>query len=377
VIPFANLAKQHARLRDELAPVVADVLASGEFVLGPHVARFEAAFARYTGAAHAIGVNSGTSALHLALLAAGVGAGDEVIVPAFSFAATAAAVGYTGARPAFVDIDPATFTIDPALIEAAISPRTRAIVPVHLYGHPAAMDAILAIARDRDLRVIEDAAQAHGASWRGRHAGTLGDAGCFSFYPSKNLGAAGEGGMVVTGRAEWAERIRALRNWGSDPLSPATAGFNYRMDAVQAAILRVKLGHLDAWNEARRAHAAAYDAALAGTGLRPHAPSPEVRHARHIYVVRSGGRDALRQSLRQAGIESRVHYPVPLHLLDAWRALGHRAGSYPHAERAAREVVSIPVHPELEPHEVECIAATLGALAGRRRREPRGVASTP
>jgi dTDP-4-amino-4,6-dideoxygalactose transaminase len=377
VIPFANLAKQHARLRDELAPVVADVLASGEFVLGPQVARFEGAFARYCGAAHAIGVNSGTSALHLALLAAGTGPGDEVIVPAFSFAATAAAVGYCGATPVFVDIEPRTFAIDPARIDAAISARTRAIVPVHLYGHPAPMDAILAIARARGIRVVEDAAQAHGAAWLGRHAGTLGDAGCFSFYPSKNLGAAGEGGMVLTAHAEWAERIRALRNWGSDPRSPGTAGFNYRMEAMQAAILGVKLGHLDAWNETRRAHAATYDAALAGAGLAPRTVSPSVRHATHIYALRSADRDALRRELGKAGIETRLHYPVPLHRLEAWRRLGHRDGDFPQAERAAREVVSIPVHPELEPAEVERIAAALRSLAGGRVLDAQGAAATP
>ena len=377
MIPFANLAKQHRRLHGEIAPVVAAVLASGEFVLGPQVARFEAAFAQYCGAAHAVGVNSGTSALHLALLAAGVGRGDEVIVPAFSFAATAAAVGYIGARPVFVDIDPDTYTIDPTRSEEAISPRTRAIVPVHLYGHPAAMDAILAVARDRDIRVVEDAAQAHGAAWLERRVGTLGDAGCFSFYPSKNLGAAGEGGMVVTTHRDWDDRIRALRNWGADARSPQTPGFNYRMDALQAAILNVKLAHLDAWNDTRRAHAATYDAALVGTGLAPPRTSPSMRHARHIYVVRSRDRDALRRALHEAGVESRVHYPVPLHRLEAWRPLGHREGDFPQAERAAREVVSIPIHPELEAADVEHIAATLRSLAGGRVRAVLGATIAP
>lgn len=363
MIPFADLAKQHARLAGEIRPAIESVLASGEFVLGPHVAAFERAFASHCGAAHAVGVNSGTSALHLALLAAGVGPKDEVIVPAFTFAATAAAVGYAGARPVFVDIDPASFTIDPARIEAAMSPRTRAIVPVHLYGHPADMDAILAVACGRGVPVIEDAAQAHGARWLGRHAGTVGDAGCFSFYPSKNLGAAGEGGIVVTGRTDWAARMRSMRNWGADPDRPQTPGFNYRMEALQGAILGVKLPRLEAWNEQRRANAAHYDAALTGTGLLARGSSPSVRHACHLYVVRSRDRDALRRSMREAGIETRVHYPVPLHRLDAWRALGYREGDFPHAERAAREVVSIPVHPELEPSDVQHVAATLRSLA--------------
>lgn len=372
MIAFADLAKQHARLAGELRPALDSVFASGEFVLGPHVAAFERAFARYCGATHAIAVNSGTSALHLALLAASVGPGDEVVVPAFTFRATAAAIGYTGARPVFVDIDPDSFTIDPSRIEAALTPRTRAIVPVHLYGHPAAMDAIVALARDRNLRVIEDAAQAHGAARLGRHAGTFGDAGCFSFYPSKNLGAAGEGGMVVTDRADWAERIRNLRNWGVDRERPQTPGFNCRMDALQGAILGVKLGHLDAWNERRRANAARYDAAIAGSTLVARRPSPSLRHACHIYVVRASDREAFRRSLDDVGIETRVHYPVALHQLEAWRSPGCRDGDFPHAERAAREVVSIPVHPELEPDEVDRIAAALHRLAQGAMRERAG-----
>lgn len=363
MIAFADLAKQQARLADELGPAIASVLASGEFVLGPRVDAFEQAFARYCGAAHAIAVSSGTSALHLALLAAGLGPGDEAIVPAFTFRATAAAIGYTGARPVFVDIDPGTFTIDPSRIEAAMTPRTRAIVPVHLYGHPASMDRILALARDRGVCVVEDAAQAHGAAWHGRHAGTLGDAGCFSFYPSKNLGAAGEGGIVVTGRADWAARIRAMRDWGVDPQRPESPGFNYRMHALQGAILGVKLAHLDAWNEQRRANAARYDTAIAGSTLLARRPSPSVRHACHIYAVRASDREAFRRSLADAGIETRVHYPAALHQLESWRSLGYREGDFPHAERAAREVVSIPVHPELEPGEVDRIVAALRRLA--------------
>jgi dTDP-4-amino-4,6-dideoxygalactose transaminase len=304
--------------------------------------------------------------LHLALLAAGVERGDEVIVPAFSFTATAAAVGYTGARPVFVDIDPDTFTIDPKRIEAAISPRTRAIVPVHLYGHPAAMDAILAVARDRDLRVVEDAAQAHGAAWLDRRVGTLGDAGCFSFYPSKNLGAAGEGGMVVTSHRDWADRIRALRNWGTDARLPDTPGFNCRMDALQAAILGVKLAHLDAWNHTRRAprggvrRRAGRDRPVAAENL-------AVGPARAPPLCRAQPRPrraATCVARRRRRIAGALPGAPPSHGRVAIARSSR--GRLPQAERAAREVVSIPIHPELEPADVEHIAATLRSLAGGR-----------
>jgi dTDP-4-amino-4,6-dideoxygalactose transaminase len=364
MIPFADLPRQHARLRGELEPAIADVLTSGQFVLGPRVAAFEAAFAAYCGAAEGIGVSSGTSALHLALLAAGVGPGDDVITTAFTFTATAAAIAYTGARPVLVDIEPGSFTIAAAGIEAAITPRTRAILPVHLYGQPADMDPILDVARRHGLAVIEDAAQAHGAQYKGRRAGSLGDAGCFSFYPSKNLGACGEAGMVVTSEAGWARRIRALRDWGEGAqYQHESRGFNHRMEAIQGAVLGVKLPHLDGWTAARRANAARYDAAIQATGLTAPAAHPWARHVYHIYAVRARNRAAVQDELRRRGVETRVHYPTPIHLLLAWADLGHRAGDFPHAERAAREVLSIPVHPELEAADVEAVATALRAVA--------------
>jgi dTDP-4-amino-4,6-dideoxygalactose transaminase len=363
VITFANLARQHALLRDDIDAAIGDVLASGAFILGPRVAEFETAFAAYCGAGHGIAVNSGTSALHLALLAAGIGSGDEVITTAFTFVATVAAIGYAGARPVLVDIDPETFTSDVRRIEAAITPRTRAILPVHLYGHPADMAPILDIARRRGLVVIEDAAQAHGAQCDGRRVGGLGDAGCFSFYPSKNLGACGEGGMMVTSNPEMARSARLLRDWGREGDGHAVKGFNFRMDAIQGAILGVKLRHLDAWNAARRGHAARYDAALAGTGMHAGRSMPWARHAYHVYALRSQRRAAVAQQFRQLGIETRVHYPTPVHLTDAWSDLGYGGDDFPEAQRAAREVLSIPVHPELTAAEVEQVAAALRRVA--------------
>lgn len=360
MIPFADLVTQHARLWPELQPAIAGVVARGEFVLGPAVAEFEAAFASYCDAPHAIGVNSGTSALQLALLAAGVGPGDEVITTAYSFVATVAAIAYTGARPVLVDIRPDSHTIDPARLEAAITPRTRAIVPVHLYGHPADLDPILSLAKARGLAVIEDAAQAHGARYRGRRVGGIGDAGCFSFYPSKNLGACGEGGLVVTRNAAWARTIRMLRDWGQEePYRHRVKGFNYRMDGIQGAVLAVKLRHLDAWNATRRANAACYDAAAAGPALAAPRPAAWAEPVYHIYALRARQRDAAREEFRRRGIETRVHYPAPIHLLEAWRDLGHRRGDFPLAERAAGQVLSVPVHPELSPAQRDTIAQAI------------------
>jgi dTDP-4-amino-4,6-dideoxygalactose transaminase len=364
VIPFADLVTQHARMRSELEPVIAEVMFGCEFVLGRRVAGFEDAFAAYSGAAHGIGVNSGTSALHLALLAAGVGPGDEVITTAFTFVATVAAIGYTGARPVLVDIDPETLTLDVRQIEAAVTPRTRAIVPVHLYGHPADMDPILAVAGRNGLAVIEDAAQAHGAEYRGRRVGSLGDAGCFSFYPSKNLGAPGEAGMVVTNRPDWASRLRRLRDWGqAGPYRHVERGFNYRMAGIQGAVLGVKLRHLDAWTESRRAHAARYDAEVSGPDLKPIPVRPWARHVYHIYAVRARHRDLVAEAFHRRGVETRVHYPSPIHLVDAWTDLGYPAGSFPQAERAAREVLSLPVHPELTAEQVATVAATIREIS--------------
>jgi dTDP-4-amino-4,6-dideoxygalactose transaminase len=364
VIPFADLVAQHAAIRDELEPVIAEVMFGCDFVLGRRVAEFESAFAAYCGADHGIGVNSGTSALHLALLAAGVGAGDEVITTAFTFVATVAAIGYTGARPVLVDIDPETLNLDVNRVEAAITTKTRAVVPVHLYGQPADMDPLLDLAARHGLAMIEDAAQAHGAEYRGRRVGSLGDAGCFSFYPSKNLGAPGEAGMVVTNRPDWASRLRRLRDWGqAGPYRHVERGYNYRMAGIQGAVLGIKLKHLDGWTAARRANAARYDAALAGPALTPISVRSWARHAYHIYAVRARRRDLMQEEFHRRGIETRIHYPTPVHLLDAWCELGHRSGSFPHAERAAREVLSLPVHPELTAEQTHAVAAAIGGLS--------------
>ncbi len=360
MISFVDLAAQHAPLRPALDRAIAEVMASGEFVLGQPVARFEESFAELCGARWGIGVNSGSSALHLALLAAGVGPGHEVITTAFTFLATAAAIAYAGARPVLVDITDDGFTMDPALVAAAITPRTRAIVPVHLYGQPADLDPILAIARRHGLAVIEDAAQAHGAEYKGRRVGGLGDAGCFSFYPTKNLGACGEAGIVVTSHPGIAEFVRRARSWeqpGDD--RHVARGFNYRMDAIQGAVLGVKLPHLAAWNEARRAHASRYDEALAAGPLQRPAVMSWARHVYHIYAVRAPNRSLVQQEMRRRGIETRIHYPTPLHLHESCGHLGYRAGDFPASERAAAEVLSIPVHAELSSDQVEAIAGAL------------------
>lgn len=347
VIPFVDLKAQYASIREEVLAAVERVCESAHFVLGPEVAAFEHEFATHCQTAHCVGTSSGTSALHLALLALGVGPGDEVITVPFTFVATVAAIGYTGARPVFVDVEPGSLTMDPSQIEAAITPRTRVILPVHLHGHPADLDPILEIAHGRGLRVVEDACQAHAAEYRGRRAGSLGDAGCFSFYPGKNLGAYGEGGAVTTNDSELARTVRMLRDWGSErKYHHEIKGFNYRLEELQAAILRVKLRHLESWTEARRTHARLYTQLLAGSAATPVEPV-QGRHVYHIYAVRTHQRARLQAALAAAGVHTGIHYPVPVHLLPAWSDLGHRAGDFPVSERAAAQVLSLPIYPEL------------------------------
>ncbi len=360
MIPFVDLKAQYHSIKPEIDAAIGRVLESSEFVLGSEVAAFEGEFAAYCGAGQAIGVSSGTSALHLALLAAGVGPGDEVITVAFTFVATVATILYTGARPVLVDIEPATFTMDAAQLEAAITPRTKAIVPVHLYGQPAAMDPILEIARRRGLIVIEDAAQAHGAEHRGRRAGSIGDLACFSFFPGKNLGAYGEGGAVTTNNPEYGRTIRMLRNWGAArKYEHVLKGYNYRLQGIQGAILRVKLRYLEGWTEARRAHAARYDALLAGSGVETPAARPDSRHVYHIYAIRTPDRGDLQAALKAQGIETGIHYPTPVHLLPAHSDLGYGAGDFPHSEAAAREVLSLPMFAELTEEQIEAVAAAV------------------
>jgi dTDP-4-amino-4,6-dideoxygalactose transaminase len=368
MIPFVDLKAQYASIRDEVDEAIGRVLESCEFTLGSEVAEFEREFADYCGATQGIGVNTGTSALHLALLAADIGPGDEVITVPFTFVATVSAIVYTRATPVFVDIDPRSFTVDPARIEAAITPRTRAIIPVHLYGHPADMDPILDIARRHGLLVIEDAAQAHGAEYKGRRTGSLGDMACFSFYPGKNLGAYGEGGMVVTGNESYARTIRMLRDWGAErKYHHVLKGYNYRLEALQAAILRVKLGYLEAWTEARRAAAGRYDPLLRESEVERPAAAQWARHVYHVYAVRCRNRSAYRDALASRGVHTGIHYPVPVHLLPAFADLGYAKGAFPESERAADEVLSLPMFPELTPEQSECVATALREFEGAER----------
>ncbi len=356
MIPFADLRQQYHSIKPEIDQAISAVLESSQFVLGAEVAAFEREFAAYCGAAHAVGVNSGTSALHLALLAAGVGPGDEVLTVPFTFVATVAAICYTGATPVYVDIDPRSYTMDPALVERAITPRTKAILPVDLYGQPADMDPIVAIARRHGTIVIEDAAQAHGARYKGRPAGSLGDLACFSFYPGKNLGAYGEGGMVVTNNEEYASHIGLLRNWGeSRRYYHDLRGYNYRMEGMQGAILRVKLRHLERWTEARRAHAAVYREGLAGAGVATPHEMAYARHVYHVYAIRAANRDALFRSLAEAGVQAGIHYPVPVHLQKAYRDERYREGDFPVAESVAREVLSLPMFPEMTTAQIHAV----------------------
>jgi dTDP-4-amino-4,6-dideoxygalactose transaminase len=365
MVPFVDLRTQYHSIKPEIDSAVIRLLESGQFVLGQEVAAFEQEFAGYCQAQHGIGVNSGTSALHLALLAAGIGPGDEVITVPCTFVATVAAIVYTGARPVFVDVDPGSATMDVSQIEQAITPRTKAILPVHLYGLPADMDPILQIARTHGLRVIEDAAQAHGAEYKGRRVGAIGDMGCFSFYPGKNLGAYGEGGMIVTNDAEYARTLRMLRDWGQErKYHHVLKGYNYRLEGIQGAILRVKLRHLEAWTEARRARAAQYDDLLRDSGAIIPGATPGSRHVYHVYAVRLPRRDALQQHLNGQGVQTGIHYPIPVHLQDAYADLGCTAGDFPCAEQISRETLSLPMYPELPADDVAMIADLVCRFTG-------------
>jgi dTDP-4-amino-4,6-dideoxygalactose transaminase len=359
LIPFVDLKAQYQSIRSEIEPAVLRVLASGGYVLGEDVAAFERDFAAFSGSPTGIACNSGTSALHLALLAVGVGPGDEVITTTFTFVATVAAIGYTGARPVLVDIDPVSYTLDPALLERAITSRTKAIIPVHLYGQPADMDPILEIAARHGIPVIEDAAQAHGAEYKGRRAGSMGAIGCFSFYPGKNLGAYGEGGLVTTGDDSYARTMRMLRDWGAEKkYLHVLKGYNYRLEALQGAILHVKLRHLEDWTNARIAHAARYTEKL-DPSVAPPGTMPYARHVFHVYAIRAKDRTGLQAALTAKGIQTGIHYPIPVHLLPAWEELGHRAGDFPHAEKAANEVLSLPMYPELTNEQIDAVASAV------------------
>jgi dTDP-4-amino-4,6-dideoxygalactose transaminase len=360
MIPFVDLKAQYHAIKPEIDAAIQGVLESCQFALGKEVAAFEEEFAAYCGVKYAIGVNSGTSALHLALLAAGVGPDDEVISIPFTFVATTAAIMYTGARPVFVDIDPRSFTMDPAQVERAITSHTKAILPVHLYGQMADMDPILKIARRNNLVVIEDAAQAHGAEYRGQRAGSMGEMGCFSFYPGKNLGAYGEGGMVVTNNPDHNRTIRMLRDWGAErKYEHILKGYNYRLEGIQGAVLRVKLAHLEDWTEARRAHARQYNQVLNGKGLGLPEEMPTNRHVYHVYAVRTNDRERLQKILQAEGIQNGIHYPKPVHLLTAYADLGYPPGSFPHSEQAANEVLSLPIFAEMTTQQISCVGMAI------------------
>jgi dTDP-4-amino-4,6-dideoxygalactose transaminase len=359
-IPFLDLYAPHRELRTELQAAFARVLDSGWYILGQEVEAFEREFAAYCEAEYCVGVGNGLEALHLILRAYGIGPGDEVIVPANTYIATWLAVSQCGATPVPVEPDDRTFNIDPSLIEAAITPRTKVILPVHLYGQPADLDPIKALAARHDLKVIEDAAQAHGARYKGRRVGGLGDAAGFSFYPGKNLGALGDGGAVVTNDAELADRVRVLRNYGSRvKYHNEVKGFNSRLDELQAALLRVKLPVLDEWNQRRRAAAARYRDRLAGCDLTlPFVPE-WAEPVWHLFVVRHPRRDELQQRLQQAGIGTMIHYPVPPHLQPAYAELGYGAGAFPLTEAIHREVLSLPMGPHLTVAQQQTVQAAL------------------
>jgi dTDP-4-amino-4,6-dideoxygalactose transaminase len=366
MVPFIDLKEQHQGIRAELEASVLRVLTSGRYALGPEVEEFEREFAAFCGAKHAVAVNSGTSSLHLALLAAGVGPGDEVITVPFTFVATVASIMYTGAAPVLVDIGPDTYTMDPSHLQAAITPRTKALIPVHLYGHPADMDPILEIARRHGLAVIEDAAQAHGAEYHGRRTGSMGDLACFSFYPTKNLGSCGEGGMVVTNDAELARTVAIMRDWGQKEKNVhELPGFNYRMTAFQGAVLRVKLKHVEAWTEARRRLARRYNDLLPSDRVQLPVQRPDCRHVHHLYVVRTPERDALKESLAKARVHTAVHYPIPVHLQPYYARLGYGRGSFPVSEKAAEQVLSLPLYPELAEGSVSDVAEAVRGFFAR------------
>jgi dTDP-4-amino-4,6-dideoxygalactose transaminase len=348
-VPFVDLAAQYAEISVDVRQAINGVLESSDFILGRDVRAFEEEFAAYCGVEHAVAVDSGTSALELALRACGIGAGDEVITAANTFIATALAISHAGARPVLVDIDPETYALDVARLREAVGARTKAIIPVHLYGHPADMDPIMEIAHQHGLRIIEDACQAHGARYKGKRVGSFGDAAAFSFYPGKNLGAYGDGGMVVSNDAGIADTLRLLRDYGQrEKYHHLLRGFNRRLDSVQAAILRVKLKHLDAWNASRREHARVYRHLLAGADVLIPTPAVHVEPVWHLFVICSTRRDALRDYLSNLGIVTGIHYPTPIHLQPAYRDLGYRAGAFPVTESAAAQMLSLPMYAELK-----------------------------
>jgi len=356
-VPFVDLSAQYRTLATEINEAIGRVIQESDFILGREVHLFEEEFASFCGAKYAVGVDSGTSALELAIRAFNIGAGDEVITAANSFIATALAISHAGATPVFVDVDPDTYTIDVAGIERAITPRTRAILPVHLYGHPAPMEPILQIAERHGLIVIEDACQAHGARYKHKRVGSIGHAAAFSFYPGKNLGAYGDAGVIATNDGNIAERLRMLRNYGQEEkYRHSFRGFNRRLDTLQAAVLRVKLRYLESWNEARRRNAALYHKFLKESGVGLPSEADDATSSWHLYVIRVGHRDALREHLASRGVSTGVHYPIPIHLQPAYHDLGHKVGDFPVSESCARSILSLPMYAELARCQIELVA---------------------
>jgi len=361
-VPYLDLRAQYETIKEEIAAAIQQVLVSTAFVGGPFVEKFEEEFAGFSGCKHALGVSNGTSALWMTLMSLGVGPGDEVITVPNTFIATAEAISMCGARPVFIDVDEQSYTMNAALLEDAVTPRTRAIIPVHLFGQPADMDPIIKFAEKHGLHVIEDACQAHGSTYKGRPVGSIGIAGCFSFYPGKNLGAYGEAGAVVTGDLELAKKIKILRDHGQTrKYYHAMIGWNGRMDGIQGALLSVKLKHLSHWNDARRKNAAVYGRLLTGIpGLHLPKEMDYARHVYHIYAVRTKNRDALKDYLAEKGIDCLIHYPLPIHLQDAYRPLRLEKGTFPISERCAEEFLSLPMYPELAEDQIENVSREIG-----------------
>ena len=365
-IPLVDLKAQYAELKHDIDAAISRVVTNADFILGHDVEAFENEYAAYCEAEHAVALDNGMSALELGMRALGIGPGDEVITPAHSFIASSSAISFTGATPVWVDVDPATYNIDVARIEAAITPKTKAIMPVHLYGQPADMDEIMAIARRHGLLVVEDACQAHGARYHGRRAGSIGDIGAFSFYPGKNLGAYGDAGALTTNNREIAETVRKMRNYGqSKKYDHEYLAWNRRMDTVQAAVLRAKLPHLDAWNAARRRHASVYDELLAGSGVTTPRTAPGREHVFHLYVIETDHRDAMLEHLGQVGIHAGIHYPIPIHEQKAYRDFGKGPGSFPVTEKASPRLLSLPMFAELTEEQLRRVAGAVSAVAAR------------
>ncbi|MBM4043688.1 MAG: DegT/DnrJ/EryC1/StrS family aminotransferase [Planctomycetes bacterium] len=363
-IPFVDLKTQYQALADEIGAAVTSVMKRSDFILGEDVSLFEKEFAAFCGVRHAIGVASGTDALYLSLMACGVGPGDEVITVANTFIATVLAISFVGAKPVLVDIDPTTYNMDVGKVSAAITSKTKAIMPVHLYGQAVDMDAVLQVAKAKGLKVVEDACQAHGTIYKLKAAGAMGEVGCFSFYPGKNLGAYGDGGMAVTNSDELANRLRMLRNYGQRvKYYHDFKGLNSRLDTIQAAILRVKLKRLATWNDMRRRHALSYNRALQGAEVVTPAEASYGKHIYHLYVVRSKKRDELKKHLESRGVSVGIHYPVPIHLQSAYRDLGYPQGSFPVTEQYAQEILSLPMFPELTDEQIAFVSQAIKEFA--------------